>query len=109
MFQIGSAIRCIPMALSPLQTALDRWKSIWEARRHEPDLGIVVEAWQEPGFTKNAHEFWLLAIASLNEIQYSRKPSDKMANGRNLEVKSHGLDDSSMSLVTALMLGMELK
>lgn len=99
----------MPMALSPLQTALDRWKSIWDARRHEPDLGIPVEAWQEQGFTKNADEFWLLAVASLNEIQFSRKASNQAANGRNLEAKSHSLDDSSMSLVTALMLGMELK
>jgi hypothetical protein len=90
------------MALSPLQTALDRWKSIWDARRHEPDLSIAVEAWQEQGFSKNADEFWLLAIASLNEIQFSRKASNQTA-------KSHSLDDSSMSLVTALMLGMELK
>lgn len=108
VFQIGSNIRCVPVALSPIRTALDRWKSIWDSRREQSTLDVSVEPWKEVGFSKNAPEFWLLAIASLNVIQSSSKASGESANMRRDSSKAHFLDDSSMRLVTGLMLGMDL-
>ena len=88
--------------------ALDRWKSIWDSRRQQPSLDATVEAWQDQGFSINAHEFWHLAIASLDVIQSSSKTSGQQLNGRSDTLKHLSLDDSSMRFVTDLMLGVNL-
>lgn len=100
------------MVLSPIRIALDRWKSIWDSKNYDAASNSAAEAWQDLGFFKHAHEFWLLATAGLGSIEDSNKTPtrsipelEKNKTTRSKHAPSqHGLDDSSMRQITEMMI-----
>ncbi|KAF4636015.1 hypothetical protein G7Y89_g2063 [Cudoniella acicularis] len=121
VFQQLSLFSCLPTSLQPVRAALSRWQSLWPLRSdsihihpHPNDaMTMPRDAWQDTGFIGQAQEFAWLVVARLDRVEGETRvlgdagelrqdPASPMA-----EAASPGrLDDTSMTVVTDLMLSL---
>jgi hypothetical protein len=104
LFQQKSFFTCLQTSLLPIRSALMRWQSAWAARKDAEAQEVTEpESWKDTGFIGHAQEYAWLFLARLDALdsQASTVPSTV---GRNAKPVIGRLDDTSMSVVTDLML-----
>ncbi|PMD42185.1 hypothetical protein L207DRAFT_527125 [Hyaloscypha variabilis F] len=116
VFQQLSLFTCLPTDLQPVRTALLRWQSLWTLRsdKNHPNLPDADErpSWQDTGFIGQAEEFAWLVLARLDKIEGHTKTAGNVIGLQQATPTVEGpaaagrLDDTSMTVVTDLMLSL---
>lgn len=82
--------------LTAIRNALDSWKPIWEhycselssGPPHNMIPGDVLtpeNAWRRIGFSRHAHEYWLLATVITDRIENADAPGEGSGSGKRVE------------------------
>ncbi|CZR58775.1 uncharacterized protein PAC_08667 [Phialocephala subalpina] len=118
VFQQLSLFTCLPTSLQPVRAALSRWQSLWRLRSdhvhiHSHDTGMTPgrESWQDTGFIGQAQEFARLVIARLDRVEGQTRAVGNVVGLRQATPSAEAaagekLDDTSMTVVTDLMLSL---
>jgi hypothetical protein len=116
VFQQLSLFTCLPTDLQPVRTALLRWQSLWTLRsdKNHPNLPDADErpSWQDTGFVGQAEEFAWLVLARLDKIEGHTRTAGDAIGLQQATPTVEGpaaagrLDDTSMTVVTDLMLSL---
>lgn len=102
----------LPFITDPLYKALDRWQEAWELKKKQL-YQQPSQSWQAYGFMQHAEEFAGLAKIHLDRAHLStgqwhdlvQNLSDSLSTGHQDGLSK--LDQTSMSQVADLMLGLE--
>ncbi|KAH8799885.1 fungal-specific transcription factor domain-containing protein [Hyaloscypha sp. PMI_1271] len=108
VFQQRSLFTCLPTSLVPVRSALARWQALWPMRSDGVDNTVERESWQDTGFIGQAQEFAWLVIARLDKLETPSEAVPATASEQTplVESASGRLDDTSMTVVTDLMLSL---
>ncbi|KAH8591713.1 hypothetical protein B0O99DRAFT_631510 [Bisporella sp. PMI_857] len=108
VFQQRSLFTCLPTTLMPIRNALVRWHSVWPLRKDGTGETTPCERWEETGFIGQAEEFASLIKVRLDMLEMCSGTISSNISGQSQMLKPAAgrLDDTSMSLVTDLMLSL---
>jgi len=108
VFQQRSLAMHLPTNTLPIQNAVTRWQSAWVRRSDSIHATKEREPWQDIGFIGQAQEFAWLVLARLDISASYAQLEPEPATGRSAQgtAVAGRLDDTSMSLVTDLMLSL---
>ncbi len=108
VFQQRSLFSYLPTTFLPVRNALDRWHIAWEMRNEDIDHNGDRGSWQDIGFIGHASEYACLVRARLDVLEMPTLIGSNVIGGQVLKTaqSSDRLDDTSMSLVTDLMLSL---
>jgi hypothetical protein len=108
VFQQRSLFTCLPTTLMPIRNALVRWHSVWPLRKDGTGETTPCERWEETGFIGQAEEFASLIKVRLDMLEMCSGIISSNISGQSQMLKPAAgrLDDTSMSLVTDLMLSL---
>ncbi|PMD33322.1 hypothetical protein L207DRAFT_608000, partial [Hyaloscypha variabilis F] len=108
VFQQRSLFTCLPTSLVPVRSALARWQALWPMRSDSVDQTVERESWQDTGFIGQAQEYAWLVLARLDKLEAPAEtiPATAREQSPLAESDSGHLDDTSMTLITDLMLSL---
>lgn len=100
----------MPIDTKPVEVALVRWQSLWKTRVDTIDESKSREAWQDIGFIGHGEEFAGLVLARLQLLNSAKQSANATLPGKPsiVPVADGRLDDTSMSVVTDLMLSLNV-